>query len=58
MIKGHGNVRKRNGNGVRRLKKLKVYRDEVTASAQYTFFFFFLEGLRGFIRFFVNILLL
>ncbi len=26
MIKGHGNVRKCNGNGVRRLQKLKVYR--------------------------------
>ena len=58
MIKGHGNVRKRNGNGIRRLKKLKVYRDEVTASAQYTFLMSNLEGLRGFIRFFVNILLL
>ena len=38
MIKGHGNVRKRTQKGIRRLKHIKVYRDEVRASKRYTFF--------------------
>lgn len=31
-------ARRRNGKGVQRLQKLKVYRDGVTASIRYTFF--------------------
>ncbi len=38
MIKGYGNVRKCTQKGIRRLKHIKVYRDEVRASKRYTFF--------------------
>lgn len=37
MIKRYIETKRRNGNSVRRLQKLKVYRVGVTASARYTF---------------------